>query len=121
MNRTSGAESMSRNDTLHFRGIGVGNRLATAGNPSVVDQYAHGTKLGFHKTDHLGVLFKIVNRCLVGFGAPAKLLYLCDDVGSRRFIAPVIDRDIGTVLCQREGNSRADAAPRTGNQRHPTF
>ena len=114
-------ERVARDDALHFRRIRIGDRLSAARNAGVVDEDADRAEFGFDLADHLAVLFEIVDRCLIGARAATQRFDCRDDFGGGVGIAPIVDRNIGAVLRERQAQCRGRRRDRRRSPARPVL
>ena len=112
---------MRAHETLDFVGVGVGDRPSPRRDACVVHEDVDRTERvdgcrgrGLHLVEH-------VDGAGDGDGAAAHRFDLRDGLVRGLLVAPVVDRDVGTVLRERERDRPSDTASATGHQRDATL
>ena len=113
------AAGMGREQTHRLGGIGVDNRPATTGDARVVDQDVNPSEVGDDRVHHRAVLFVVVDGGLVGFRPPAHRRDRRHGGVRLGRLAPIVHRDVHSVLGKAKGDGPADTPACARNQRHP--
>jgi len=112
------AGGMGRKQPHGFGRVGIDHGLTTTGNARIVDQNIEASEIGDHGLDHCLVLRIIIDGCRIDFRTSAQRADFGGDLGRCIRLAPIIDRDVGAVLGQAQGNGTAHAAACARYQRN---
>ena len=105
----------------HLGRVGVGDRVAPAGDAAVVDEEVDRAEVGDDGVDHAGVLLGVVDAGLVRAGHSARRLDGRHRRGGRLPIPPVVHGDGRALRREQLRDAAADPATATGDERHPTI
>ncbi len=104
----------------HSRASSAGS-VSFDGHPSardtgVVDDDRGVAEFGPNRFYHRTALVVIADRGLEGRGASAELADCGDSVIGRLAVTPVVDRDVGAVFGESQGDGASDASAASGHE-----
>ena len=116
-----GADGVRADHTHDFGRIGLRHGPTAAGDAGVVDEDVDVAERRQRLVDHGLVFGDVVDGRSVGRRLPAEALDLADGLPRRLIVPAVVDRHVGAVFRQREGDGLADAPSAAGDKRDASF